>query len=206
MPQRRLFPPMWHPASLLLYWFGLVLVLQRLSLFPLFILTLVCLVLAAVHAPERCRSLLWRSRWLLLSLAVLFLFVTPGEYLPGVWGDIGLTYEGLRQCGEYLGRLLSMLASLALLHQRLGTRGLLAGFYWLLKPLPGRDATVVRLMLALEFVEQKRQTSWREWLGPERADALAPDSYRLAMPAFRLRDKISIGLLLLAVFLWAFRS
>lgn len=197
---------MWHPASLLLYWFGLVLVLQQLSLFPLTLLTLACLGLTAVHAPERCRSLLWRSRWLLLSLAILFLFVTPGEYLPGTWGDTGLTYEGLRQCGEYLGRLLSMLASLALLHERLGTPGLLAGFYWLLKPLPGRQTTVVRLLLVLEFVERKQQTTWREWLAPEPADTVAPEGYRLAMPAFHLRDKIAIGLLPLMVFILAFRS
>lgn len=197
---------MWHPASLLLYWFGLVLVLQQLSLFPLAVLTLACLGLAMVHAPERCRSLLWRSRWLLVSLAILFLFVTPGEYLSGVWGDIGLTYEGLRQYGEYLGRLLSMLASLALLHERLGTPGLLAGFYWLLKPLPGRQTTVVRLLLVLEFVEQKRQTNWREWLAPEPADTILPEGYRLAMPAFQLRDKIAIALLPLMVFVLAFRS
>jgi energy-coupling factor transport system permease protein len=196
---------MWHPASLLLSWFGLVLVLQQLSLFPLITLTLVCLVLAAIHAPKRSRSLLWRSRWLLFSLAILFLFVTPGEYLPGAWGEIGLTYEGLRQCGEYLGRLLAMLASLALLHQILGTQGLLAGFYWLLGPLPGRKATVVRLMLVLEFVEQKRQAGWREWLVPEQADTVAADCFSLAMPAFHLRDKILIGLLLLTTFAWVFR-
>jgi len=197
---------MWHPASLLLSWFGLVLVLQQLSLFPLIILTLACLVLAAIHAPERSRSLLWRSRWLLLSLAILFLFATPGEFLPGAWGDIGLTYEGLRQCGEYLGRLLTMLASLALLHQTLGTQGLLAGFYWLLGPLPGRKATVVRLMLVLEFVEQKRQTNWREWLVPERLDKVPYDSYSLAMPMFHLRDKTLIGLLLLTLFASMFWS
>ncbi|MDP1651159.1 MAG: CbiQ family ECF transporter T component [Rhodocyclaceae bacterium] len=196
---------MWHPASLLLSWFSLVLVLQQLSLFPLIVLTLVCLALAAAYAPERSRSLLWRSRWLLFSLGFLFLFITPGEFLPGVWGELGLTYEGLRQCGEHLGRLLAMLASLALLHQTLGTQGLLAGFYWLLGPLPGRATTVVRLMLVLEFVEQKRQTGWREWLVPEQADAVAVDCYRLAMPHFQLRDKILIGLLLLTVFVWVFR-
>jgi hypothetical protein len=196
---------MWHPASLLLSWFGLVLVLQQLSLFPLMILLLACLLLAAINAPERSRSLLWRSRWLLLSLAILFLFATPGEYLPGVWGEIGLTYEGLRQCGEYLGRLLAMLASLALLHQTLGTQGLLAGFYCLLGPLPGRKTTVVRLMLVLEFVEQKRQTHWREWLMPERLDKVPDDSYRLAMPRFHLRDKALIGLLLLMLFALIFR-
>lgn len=204
MLQQRLPFPMWHPVSLLLSWFGLVLVLQQLPLFPLIILTLVCLLLAAIYAPERSRSLLWRSRWLLFSLMILFLFITPGEYLPGTWGDIGLTYEGLRQCGEYLGRLLTMLASLALLHQALGTQGLLAGFYWLLGPLPGRKITVVRLMLVLEFVEQKRQTGWREWLVPEQTGTTASDSYSLAMPNFHLRDKALIGVLLLTVFALVF--
>lgn len=167
-------------------------------------LALASVLLARRFAHERSRILLWRSRWLLLSLAMLFFFATPGEYLPGVWGGVGLTYEGMQHGSEQLSRLLAMLASLALLHQRVGTHGLLAGFYWLLRPFAWRETTVVRLMLVLEFVEQKRQIGWREWLlappsGPEPDGATAaPDSVSLTMPPLHLQDRALIAALLAA--------
>lgn len=192
---------MWHPASLLLSWLAFAVGLAALSLPALLVVSLSCLVLAVVAAPQRTVSLLRRSRWLLLSLAILFLFFSPGEYLPGLPGRLGLTHEGVRQCAEQLGRLLALLTSLALLHQRLGTDGLLTGFYWLLRPIPWRDATVVRLMLVMEFVERKERIGWRDWLAPEHETG--PDCLRLPMPPPRGRDRLLIGLLLAGFLGWA---
>jgi hypothetical protein len=157
------------------------------------------LLLAARFAYWRSRVLLWRSRWLLLSLAGIFLFFTPGEYLPGMAGKLGLTFEGMEQAGVQLGRLLAMLASLALLHERVGTQGLLGGLYWLMGPMPWRKMTVVRLMLVLESVEQKQSVSWREWLAPGSADTRMPEQYRLALPKLQLRDMALMGATLAAV-------
>jgi hypothetical protein len=183
---------MLHPASLLLAWFGFAVVLQCVSHVWLFSLVVASLIVTVAFAARRGFSLLRRSRWLLLSLFVLYLLATPGEYLPGFWGDIGLTREGVQQGGEQIGRLLALLASLALLHQLAGTPGLLAGLYWWLKPVPWRDSTVVRLMLVLEMVEQQRKLNWREWLMPtQTTDALPEQSdYRLAMPSLHLQDKL----------------
>lgn len=193
---------MWHPAALLLSWLGFALILQWAKLPLLLALALASILLATRFAPERTRILLWRSRWLLLSLGILFFFATPGEYLSGIGGSMGLTHEGVRHGSEQLSRLLAMLASLALLHQRVGTQGLLAGFYWLLGLLglrAWRKATVVRLMLVLEFVEQKRQIGWREWLAvEENLETTAPDCFSLTLPPFHLRDKALIACLALA--------
>lgn len=181
---------MWHPASLLLAWLGFALALQSLPLIWLLLLTSVAIMLAGLLARRRSLALLRRSRWLLLSLCTLFLFVTPGEYLPGFWGSLGLTREGLHQGLEQVGRLLAMLASLAVLHEFLGTRGLLTAFHWWLKPFAWRRATVVRLMLVLEFVERQRQIGWREWLAPASADDQAAGSrFFLEMPVLRLHDR-----------------
>ncbi|MHB1358259.1 MAG: hypothetical protein ACYCWC_01595 [Rhodocyclaceae bacterium] len=163
-----------------------------------------CLVLALTLAAARSLNLLKRSRWLLLSLAILFLLLTPGEFLPGMGGDLGLTYEGLWHAGEQLSRLLAMLASLALLHEKIGTRGLLTGLHCLLRPFPSRDATVVRLMLVIEFVEQKQPIGWREWLVAETFPAVAPESFHLPMPPFLWRDKLLIGSLLAMIAAWTF--
>jgi hypothetical protein len=196
---------MWHPATLLVSWIGFALILQAAAPRLLFGLVVLCLLLGAAFAPARSLRLLRRSRWLLLSIGILFLFFTPGEYLPGFAGRMGLTYEGVAHTGEQLGRLLAILVSLALLHERIGTQGLLAGLYSLLGPFSWREASVVRLMLVLEFVEEKRETSWREWLaqGPH-MDSDTRDKFTLAVPRLRLRDMAVMGGLVMAGLLFAF--
>ncbi len=169
-------------------------------------LVVVSLLLAATLAPTRSLRLLRRSRWLLLSIGVLFLFFSPGEYLPGFAGRIGLTYEGVTHAGEQIGRLLAILLSLALLHERIGTPGLLAGLYKLLGPFSWRETTVVRLMLVLEFVEDKRVTGWREWLSQgTQADSAARNHFALVMPHLRRLDLAVMGGLAAATFLFVFR-
>lgn len=159
---------MFHPASLLLFWAGYALALQWCRWMWLVPLLFITSSLALWLATHRSRQLLWRTRWLLLSLLLLFLFATPGEYLPGLVGQMGVTYEGGTQGGEQIARLLILLLSLALLHEHLGNQGLMTGLYWLLQPFAWRDVTVVRLMLVLEYVEQKSSVAaWRQWFADE---------------------------------------
>ena len=183
---------MLHPASLLLAWFAFAVTLQCLPGVWLAAVVLASLMLGAVWATRRSICLVRRSRWLLLSLAVLYLFATPGVYWPGFWGDIGLTREGVQLGGQQIGRLLALLASLAFVHERAGTQGLLAGLYWWLKPLAWRESTIVRLMLVLEMVEQQRKANWREWLMPVPAKNDLPmmSAYPLSMPSLRVEDKL----------------
>jgi len=159
---------MFHPASLLLTWAGFAIGLQWCYWMWLLPLLLIISSLAFCLAARRSWQLLWRTRWLLLSLLLLFLFATPGEYLPGMAGQLGVTLEGLVQGGEQIGRLLILLLSLALLHEHLGNQGLMTGLYWLLQPFAWRDVTVVRLMLVLEYVEEKSSVAtWRQWFADE---------------------------------------
>ncbi len=196
---------MWHPATLLVTWIGFALILPAASSGLLAGLLIVSLLLAAAFAPVRTLRLIRRSRWLLLSIGVLFLFFSPGEYLPGFAGRIGLTYEGIGHSAEQLARLLAILVSLALLHERIGTQGLLAGLYVLLWPFGWREATVVRLMLVLEFVEEKRNAGWREWLA--QGQPLPTDTcehFTLAMPRLHFRDVAVMTVVLLAGILLVF--
>lgn len=183
---------MLHPASLLLAWFGFAIVLQGLPDVWLASAVLVSLMATAVCAARRGMNLLRRSRWLLLSFLILYLFATPGEYLPGFWGDIGLTREGVQQGVEQIGRFLALLASLALVHHLAGTQGLLAGLYWWLRPIPWSEPTVVRLSLVLEMVEQQHKINWREWLTPVQTKSDLPEqtAYLLLMPVLNVQDKL----------------
>jgi hypothetical protein len=151
---------------------------------------------------------------LLLSLAVLFLFFTPGEYLSGFAGQMGITADGLSQAGLQVGRLLILLISLALVHEYLGTKGLLVGFYWLLRPFAGRERAVVRLMLILEQVEGLRapQTvsifsqrfAWSEWLKAEPEGEVANETVWLEVPAMTGYDRLLLALFAVLALAWMF--
>lgn len=168
-----------HPASLLLAWLSLVLGLQWLPLSLLSVLALLVFPLAARYAGSRLRLLLRRTRWLLLSIALLFALATPGHPLAEPWGRFGLTREGMEFALLHTLRLTLLLGLLALLLERLGIPALISGLYTLLAPLGKsrrRSQMALRLLLVLEYVEQGRSlraegkvSNWRYWLG------LAPD-------------------------------
>jgi hypothetical protein len=191
-----------HPAVLLVIWAGFAFALQRVQ-FPWALCSaMVCLLLALALARRRSLNLIRRSRWLLLSLGLLFLFLTPGEYLPGFPGKLGLTYEGLLRTGEQLSRLLALLTSLALLHEHVGTSGLLAGLHWLLGPFGWREKTVVRLMLVLDYVERQGSDGWRVWLEPQEEHAGDAETMALEMPPMRGADIAMIVGVLLTFLVW----
>lgn len=166
-----------HPASLLLAWLSLVLGLQWLPLPFLSGLALLILPLAVRYAGTRLRQLLRRTRWLLLSIALLFAYATPGHPLTEPWSKLGLTVEGLEFALLHSVRLILMLGLLALLLERLGIATLIAALYTLLAPLGSnyrRSQMALRLLLVLEYVEQGRalraagqSSGWRYWLMPD---------------------------------------
>jgi hypothetical protein len=150
---------------------------------------LIAVPAALVWSPSRIRRLLTRTRWLFLSIALLFLFAVPGERLAGLAGDMGMTVEGLSMAAEHLLRLLLLLATLAMLHERLGNHGLVTGLHWLLAPLASwrtmRERIVVRLILVLDYVEGTPASDWREWLSPDVAPGLAHLSLETRAAGFR---------------------
>lgn len=185
--------PMWHPAAMLLVWVFFALILQWLPLLPVLILAVSCVLAAKLFAPSRGWRLFIRIRWLLLALLVMLLFMTPGEYLSGLPGTIGLTYEGLSVTELQLGRLLALLASLAVLHERLGTAGLLEGLYALMGPFSWRDKTVVRLMLVMEFAEQEKPMSWRDCLAENDKLSDRADVIKLRVASIGWCDKLLLA-------------
>jgi hypothetical protein len=185
-----------HPATLLILWGAVILVLQNVPVAPLAWLALLVLPASLFLASRRTRILLRRTRWLLLSIAILFGFAIPGERLPGAFGDLGMTFDGLHMAAEHVLRLVLLLASLALLHQHLGNGGFMAGLHWLLAPLSHwratRERIIVRLMLVLDYVENDPTAGWRSWLV---ADASGPERLDLATRPAHAIDWLVIGAL-----------
>jgi hypothetical protein len=192
---------MFHPATLLLAWAGFAFALPSLPLGVLGALLAPALLLAAWTARPRTLALLRRARWLLLSIAALFAFSTPGLLVPGALGRLGMTQDGLVLAAEHVTRLLLLLVTLALLHERLSTRGLVSGLYWLLAPLSRwegwRERIVVRLMLVIEFVENDKRGAWRDWL-EERQDN-GPTSLPLEIAGARWRDRVVVAAMIAAL-------
>jgi energy-coupling factor transport system permease protein len=147
-----------------------------------------------------------KHRWLLLSIIVMFAFATPGERLPAPLGDVGLTYDGLRLAAEHFLRLVLLLATLALLHDRLGSEGMITGLHWLLAPLAGsrrlRERMVVRLMLVLDYVERQPRGGWRTWLA---GDVAGPESLALTTCRTRVLDWMVLATTLGVMAWWLWR-
>jgi len=147
-----------HSASLIL--FGLA-VLVAASSHHGMTLILACLglcLVALIAAASHLRLLLRRSRWLLMTMLILFGWLTPGTPLPGL---PGASQEGLLLGAESLARLLIALSAVALILKALSPAELVAGIRSLLAPLVifgiPRDRIAVRLALTLEEVEASRK-------------------------------------------------
>lgn len=178
-----------HPASAL--FFGLSFLVSASTRSGVFLgfLSLAACALAFALARTQFLSILRRSRWLLLTMCVLFAWMTPGtliSWLPG------LTREGLVLAGENVARVLIAIATVAMLLRLLPPPALVSGLRSLLAPLaiPGdfRDRLAVRLMLTLDAVEAERgresrtvATSLQLPLAPVRIPDLALGAVALAM-------------------------
>lgn len=118
---------------------------------------------ALVVATSHSRLLLRRSRWLLLTMLVMFGWLTPGTPLPVI---PGASREGLLLAAENIARLLIALSVVALILKTLSASELVAGLRSLLAPLAvlkiSRDRIAVRLALTLNEVEASRNSESSE--------------------------------------------
>jgi energy-coupling factor transporter transmembrane protein EcfT len=150
-----------NPAAKLLFWLAFLLACSLLDGLPLVLVCLVLLGVSGLHASSHLRRLLRRSFWLILTMVLVLLLMTPGvplSFLPCV------SHEGLQLAVQHGARLLLVLSSLALVFRYLTHAEWVAGLYALLSPfnrlgvpekiLPAQRLAV-RVMLTLAFVEEK---------------------------------------------------
>lgn len=179
-----------HPTCRLACWLLVVLAIQRLAGLPL-AAAFAVLPLCGRAALARWGRLVWRTRWLLLSLCLILGWGVAGEPLVADGSALIPTYEGLSLAATQLGRLLLVLAAVAALLQTTPFGSLMAGCHALMRPLHHLrldvDRAVVRLSLALQYAEGMRGRDWRNLLDPD-ATAAAPDTVVLALPPLRLAD------------------
>ena len=168
-----------HPAVQILVWVLLALFVQRLQGVALLVTCVVLIALALRSCAEQMLSLIRRTRWIMVVLLFIYAYTTPGSAVLSQFGTLSPTWEGLSDGATQLGRLLSVLAGLAILLTLLSQASLISGLYSLMYPLRwfglSRERFAVRLALTLENAESAMRdtaSDWRSTIG----DALKPNT------------------------------
>jgi energy-coupling factor transport system permease protein len=158
-----------HPAAQILTWCLLVATLQVLAFGALLAAAGIVLLCAFALSRQKFIHLVRRTRWIMLSLLVIYAFSTPGQPLLEAFGAFSPSREGLSDGVLQLTRLLAALAGLALLLDRMHRQQLISGLYTLCIPLRWlgmpRERIAVRLALTLQYAEVAMLRGRDGWQG-----------------------------------------
>ncbi len=202
-----------HPAAQILVWVLLVAAIQA-QLPVVLLVTTVLVVLCALRwAKQKFIQLLSRTRWVMMSLLLIYAYSTPGDSLLSALGMFDPSREGLSEGMLQLARLIDALAGLAILLERMQHKQLIAGLYTLFIPLQwlgfSRERFAVRLALTLQYAELEMLRSRGNWqeafnnLFGEAHTGQKPADRMLELPLipFVARDGLLIGGALLLLWL-----
>ena len=189
-----------HPAVSILLWICLTVAMQSLHAVGLLLTVVPLLVMACALSAARLRMLLRRTRWIMLSLLLIYAYATPGDAVFAQLAEFSPTYEGMFDGMLQLFRLVCVLAGLAILLSLLSQQQLVSGLYTLAYPLRyaglSRERIAVRLALTLQYAESAMldtAVNWRRCIEQMLAPAeIKQSSIELYAIPFTLRD----GLLL----------
>jgi energy-coupling factor transport system permease protein len=160
----RLMP---HPAIQILIWITLSITAQALSAPGLLLMAVALFFVAAKLDSRQLFSLIRRTRWILLSLLLVYAYSTPGTAVVTELGRYSPTLEGLSDGLMQLGRLLAMLSGLAILLSLLTQAQFISGIYALAYPLNwfggSRERIAVRLALTLQYAEPAMRDTAADW-------------------------------------------
>ena len=191
---------MFHPAALILLWVCLAVAMQSSQATGLLLAGVPLLVVACVLSTARLLTLLRRTRWIMLSLLLVYAYTVPGEAIWVLLAQFSPTQEGLADGLLQLCRLIFSLAGLSIVLSLLSQQQLISGLYTLAYPLCylglSRERIAVRLALTLHYAESAMLDTTADWRSSIE-HLLAPAEAKqhrieLLTPPFTLRD----GLLL----------
>ena len=197
-----------HPAAQIVTWCLLVAILQFLTLTILLAAAGFILLVALLLSAHKLRQLLRRTRWIMLSLLLVYAYSTPGQPLLEGFGMFSPSREGLGDGVLQLTRLLSALAALAILLDRLHRQKLIAGLYTLLAPLQligmSRERVAVRLALTLHYAEVAMLRESNTWQDSLRSlfepHGETSKQMELTLYRFGISDGLLVGLALLLLY------
>ena len=125
------------------------------------------LAVAYSLSAKRLFTLLRRTRWIMLSLLLIYAYTTPGTAVLPESAQFSPTQEGLTDGLLQLGRLVFALAGLSVLLSLLPQRQLISGLYVLGCPLRyvgvSRERLAARLALTLHYAESALPDTVSDW-------------------------------------------
>jgi energy-coupling factor transport system permease protein len=163
-----------HPVTQITLWISLAIAVQAMQSFALPLLALALTFIAYKAHAKRLMTLLRRTRWIIVSLLIVYSFMTPGEAMWRMQYVLSPTKEGVVDGLMQLSRLVCVLAGLSILLTLLTQQKLISGLYTLSYPLRfvgvSRERIAVRLGLTLHYAESAMQETAKDWRsGIERA-------------------------------------
>jgi energy-coupling factor transporter transmembrane protein EcfT len=197
-----------HPAAQIITWCFLVVTMQALSLGVLMITAGLILLGTLAISGHKFIQLLRRTRWIMLSLLMVYAYSTPGQPVLDGFGMFSPSREGLADGMLQLTRLLAALAGLAILLDRLHRQQLIAGLYTLFAPLRligvSRERVAVRLALTLHYAEAAMLRESNTWQDNLRSlfepHEEASKQMELTLYRFGIGDGLLVGFALLLLF------
>ncbi|GAA5161348.1 hypothetical protein [Viridibacterium curvum] len=159
-----------HPAVLVTAGLFCIVALQGLSGYAFWLLWLAVLGVAAGCNLRPLRRMLWRSKWIFLSILILFSWQTPGRAVLVDFWRLSPSVEGVLLSVEHAARLAGMIGVIVILMSRLQLADWVAALHVLVAPCRWlgicTDRFSVRLTLVLEAVstERPRRPTWHEVL------------------------------------------
>ncbi len=160
-----------HPAAQIVTWCLLVVSMQAMTQVPLLFTASFILLGAFLISRQKFLQLVRRTRWIMLSLLLIYAYSTPGQTLSDSLGMLSPSREGLLEGMVQLTRLTTALASLAILLNNLSRLQLIAGLHSLFAPLQlvglSKERLAVRLALTLHYAEEavmRGSDAWQDSL------------------------------------------
>ncbi|TCV90476.1 CbiQ family ECF transporter T component [Sulfurirhabdus autotrophica] len=189
-----------HAATKIAMWLILAIFTQWMQPSSLLILSFILLVLLVYFKANEFSRLIRRTRYLLISLLLIYGYATPGELIYPAAGIFSPSLEGLQLGYVQAWRLLVLLAGLALLFRTTPRNDLLSGLYILMTPLKylgvNVDKIAVRIWLTLQYadlpIQKGSRKSWREVFEMSERTQIKNEELILTVDRFNLIDLVAM--------------
>lgn len=207
-PEEKMPRFLFNPAAYFISWLMMAVAVQVFDWTSLAI-AFFGMLLTGKNTLRRWWQLIWRAKWLLLTLCLVLAYGTPGDLWRGIkWAP---SMEGMDAAGLHVMRLLLLLGSLAWLFQHLPHQRFVVSLWVLMRPIQklgwDADQTVARLALVFDYLEQApAKGTWRHFLETPQEGNRTLEIVKLEVPRWHAADSfllLAVFVLLLLLAMWS---